>query len=383
MKIKCLYCDIQKFDSQCGSVEHVLLSAIGGKKTSQNICCVSCNQRLGNEIDEPLAKGIGILATLYGIKTGRGKSAAIIRNAGDHSGGSFDLLPNGKMAPSKKVKIERNINKTTGEGNIAISASTEEEVLRLLKEQLNSVGKDMSNFNMKSFVKKTEYPGEISGNLDVGLITQHRSIAKTALTYLATMINPGRLRSESFTTIVNCINGVEDITKYFSITTLNFPDLPSISILQHRVIISASSLNRKVIGLVELYSGIKFKVILTNTWDGPDFQKGYAVDPISGTHTEEDMKVDLNDSHWDDAQITDDKHYEIMVNTFNKAINYQRTFSFNEMIDNQLLSFVEENQGKELTEELRQSLYARVATAISDGMFRNNRTIDIAPELLK
>ena len=241
----------------------------------------------------------------------------------------------------------------------------------------------MIDFNMKSFTKKTEFPGSISGDLDVGLITQHRSIAKTALTYLATMISPERLREESFTTIVNCINGVEDITKYLSLTTLKFPETPLISTPQHRVIISASSLNKQVIGLVELYNEIKFKVVLTNSWTGPDFQKGYAVDPINSTHVEEEMLVNLDDSHWNTAQITHDEHYKLMESTFKKAIDYQRSFYFKDIISNQILSFMEENQGKDLTEELKQSLSKRVATAISDGMLRKDKVVDIGSELIR
>ena len=55
---------------------------------------------------------------------------------------------------------------------------------------------------------------------------------------------------------------------------MSFPSLPHISDAQYRSIISASADRKIAIGLVELFGGLKFRVILTDCWDGPDLQKG-------------------------------------------------------------------------------------------------------------
>ncbi len=380
-KLNCIYCNTEKFSPQKGSVEHAILSSIGGKKTSRNICCIGCNQRLGNEVDEPLAKGIDILACLYGIKTGRGREAATLKGLKNKDGALINLLPKGKMEFVKKVDIKRTPDEENGVINLNIKASTEEDVIRRLNQQLKSVGKDISEFSFNSFTKETIYPGAINGNIDIGLHTQFRSIAKMALTYLATMISPDRLRSGAFSTIIDCISGTIDIDKKVLMTSSNFPTTPSISTPQHRIIISASKANRIIVGLVELYSGIKFKVILSDSWDGPDLQKGYAVNPINGTHTESDMIVNLGDEFWRASEVSQLDCTSVLNETLKKAFAHQSKSSFNDMIDTELLAFAEENIGKDFTEELKLELFQRVSDRIKASLLKKNNIINIDPEL--
>ncbi|WP_084185060.1 HNH endonuclease [Desulfonatronum thiodismutans] len=96
VKLKCIYCNKNDFDEGKGSREHVILSSLGGRKMSRNICCVVCNNQLGEAIDEPTSKDLVALSNSAGITTGRDKESPTIKNVAMIEGQSLDLKSGGK-----------------------------------------------------------------------------------------------------------------------------------------------------------------------------------------------------------------------------------------------------------------------------------------------
>src|SRR5439155_5727527 len=88
--LRCLYCPME-FTK--GSGEHVILSALGGRKESRSACCQACNKRLGDEVDKPLAEALRFVCNLLSITTGRGKAAPTIRRVDSGRGYNLDLRP--------------------------------------------------------------------------------------------------------------------------------------------------------------------------------------------------------------------------------------------------------------------------------------------------
>lgn len=72
--LKCIYCNVEEFLPDKGSLEHAILSALGGVKGSKNICCETCNNKYGREIDAALVEQFHIFCTMFGVKTGRKKA---------------------------------------------------------------------------------------------------------------------------------------------------------------------------------------------------------------------------------------------------------------------------------------------------------------------
>jgi hypothetical protein len=384
MKLTCIYCETEEFEQGKGSEEHSVLSSLGGRKSSRSICCQKCNTGLGNEIDEPLAEGLRIISTFFGVVTGRGKEAATLKSYGAHKGRSFDLLSGGRVEQSR-IKIDRHVDEERGITNISVSARNQDEAKKLLEQQLKSFGKGIEDFQISEVTERIEYPGSISGGIDLGLVSQHRSIAKTALTYIATMISPERLRSGTFSKIIEYILGNNETSALTSITSVDFPTLPNIFDAQHRVIISASKDKKMVIGLVELFGGLKFKVTLSDSWDGPDLQKGYAVNPLNGDQVEHESTVNLNDEHWSEkSSIVDEEIYRgMMSKVFGAAYNHHVKLEHERIISKVTEEFYKELGGEDFTDELKMELSSIIAKSIANLVYKVDENKIISPDQLK
>ena len=384
MKLTCIYCMTEQFDQGKGSEEHAVLSSLGGRKSSRSICCQKCNTELGNEIDEPLAEGLRIISTFFGIITGRGKEAATLKSYGTHNGRSFDLLPGGRVEQSR-VKIDRQVDEEKGIANISVSARNVDEAKKLLKQQLKSFGKGIEDFQIGGITESVEYPKSISGSIDLGLVSQHRSIAKTALTYIATMISPERLRSGCFSNIIEYILGNEEASDSISMTSVNFPPLPNISDAQHRVIISASEDKKMAIGLVELFGSLKFKIALTDCWEGPNLQKGYAVNPLNGDQVECEDTVNLNDDHWgEEASSFDEEIYrDMMSKVFGSAYNHHVKLEHERIVSEVTEEFCKELRDGYFTDELKMELSSRIAKSIENSVYKVDESRIIPPDQFK
>ena len=379
MKIICIYCKEASFEIGAGSKEHVILSALGGKKASRNICCVACNRRLGNEIDEPLTYGLRYFSNLCGIKTDRNKEAAPIKNAGSHDNRKYDLISGGKIRPSSIHIADPIIDDERGKVSISISGRDKDEVKKLLNQQLKRFGKNIEDIEIVKAVETIKYPESIIINIDVGLKTQLRSIAKTALTYLATLTSPDRIRSPAFKEVIEYIEGANDSDKFVYLTKDNFPKTRTISKIQHRVLICASSFHKRAIGLVELFGGIKFKVVLSDNWDGPDLYKGYTVDGVSGIHGEDEFSLFANENivfgkllHLPENEYIEG-FSEAMSRVYEVYIEGERKRIIKEVIE----EFCKTHGGKDYSDDLAMELSSKIAKAVGNNLFRINEEIEL------
>jgi hypothetical protein len=335
---------------------------------------------LGNQIDKPLTEGLRIISTLFGIVTGRGKDTATLKNYGTHNNKKLDLLPGGRFQQSKG-KIDRQIDEKTGIANISISARNLDHAMNLLGQQLKSLGGTVKDFQFGEITERIEYPGVISGTFDLGLVSQHRSIAKSALTYLATMISPERLRSGCFSNLIEYIFNDNEELLLTSITKVQFPSLPHISDAQHRIIISASEDKKIAIGLVELFGSLKFKVILTDCWDGPDLQKGYTVNPLNGEQIEHVDTLSLNDDHWSDetSNINEEDYKDIMSKLLKSAYDHHVKLERQRVISEVTEGFYKEFGSQDFTDKLKMELSSRISKAIVNSAYRINENRRISP----
>ncbi|MCC4799832.1 hypothetical protein BCT30_02040 [Enterovibrio norvegicus] len=288
--LKCIYCNNGKFVQGGGSEEHAILSSLGGRKISRNICCTDCNNRLGKSIDNGLSSQLSILSTLLNIKTGRNKSAPVQRDVVKLNGKSYNLRPSGEMLMGT---VEKQWKSENGETKFRVVANTEEQALKIIEGKLNSHDKSTKKLKMGTVTEVSEYGAEISGIFSF-CENDMRSIAKMSLTMLATKVSPERLRSGEFNDVIEYINGsdlnIEDIV--FSDTNTNFSTQYKVSDINHRVFIYTSQVDALAISLVELYGGFRFTVLLSRQWSGPSLSCCYVIDPT--TQEKIDCNVDSN-----------------------------------------------------------------------------------------
>lgn len=385
MNISCIYCKNEGFEIGAGSREHVILSALGGKKSSRNTCCVTCNRRLGNEIDEPLSYGVRYLSNLCGIRTGRNKGAASIASAGCYDNRTFDLISGGKIRHSKAHVADPIVDEDSGTVSISISGRDKDEINVLLAHQLRRFGKNIKDIEIVKAVETVQYPGLITMDVDVGLKVHYRSIAKSALTYLATLTSPARIRSREFKAIIEYINGVSELDKFVCLTRCDFPETKTISNIQHRVLICASSFHNKVVGLVELFGGIKFKVLLSESWEGSDLYKGYIVDGVNGVQENEVFSLSINENSLFDeiSPLPDDEFREmcsdVMSQVYKLHVETEKRRIMREIFE----GFCKEHGGKDFSDELAMELSTKLAIQLANNLFRVDEVLELDKNEIK
>lgn len=288
--LSCVYCSSENFELGKGSKEHVILSSLGGRKISRNICCIKCNIRYGNEIDVSMSEPYQHFSTMLGIKTGRNKDAPTIRNAGEIGGRKFNVLPKGEIEYSSPL---RNVKETKKGLDISVSGRNEKELISLLSNIYKSNNIDLSKVNeIKAKSVLTKSP-TIKGRFLFGESTQYRSVAKMLLTYMATMISPERLRSGIFQEIIDYIKGSKGIHPVW-VETSDMRQFPSISNINHRIFIFASKSKRTVYGCLELFGNIRYSAILSNKWSAVDINKCYIINPITQESKEYEVEQIIN-----------------------------------------------------------------------------------------
>lgn len=287
--LNCIYCPDELFVQGKGSKEHAILSSIGGRKISRNVCCVKCNTRLGNEIDEHVSEGLKFLSILCGITTGRGRPAAEIKNAGCHNGLPFSLKAGGEIVVSRPKVIACVKNETI---DVSIQSKDIDSAEKLFSQQLKRFGKkeeEVSNYQVTTHMEYIK-PVEMSVSLESG--EHKRSVAKMALTYAATLVSPNRLRSGIFGDIIEYINSGGSKIELVHIYPNSAPGNIDLLVTSHKVVIIASSEKGKVVGFVELFGGIRFVILLSNSWSGEDIYRVHVVDGRIGKQSNYSLSKD-------------------------------------------------------------------------------------------
>lgn len=283
VEISCAYCDPDepaKFLLGEGSEEHVILSALGGLKTTRNICCVTCNNRLGDEIDKELAKNLAPLCNLFSIKNGRKGTSPTLSTHETMDGQSLKISP-GARFQLKKSSIEE-ITIDPGKTVLKIKANTVSEAENLLKNYLKKFGYGVKTET--SYTTKSTPPPIFSFTLTFD-VNEKRSAAKMLLNFLATSINPERIRSKDFRKFVTYINGESEISNRIE-PWLNM-DIPDIKLqykFGHTVLFAASAEKQIVVGVLVLFGCIKITALMSTSWTGPTIGKMYCIDPCTGVH---------------------------------------------------------------------------------------------------
>jgi hypothetical protein len=80
--------------------EHILLDALGGRKTSRRIVCTACNEKFGSGIDKELAESVGFIRNNMGFQSGSGNPAPSYSY--NSKNGMVKAKSDGRLSPSIK-----------------------------------------------------------------------------------------------------------------------------------------------------------------------------------------------------------------------------------------------------------------------------------------
>jgi hypothetical protein len=75
--VKCLFCESELTDDT--KPEHILLNALGGRKTSRRLICSSHNQAFGGSVDKAMAEQVAVLRNMLQLDSGTGKDPPMLK----------------------------------------------------------------------------------------------------------------------------------------------------------------------------------------------------------------------------------------------------------------------------------------------------------------
>lgn len=203
---QCIFCDSTLGpDTQ---PEHILLSAFGGRKTTTRADCSECNNSFGSTIDRHFAEQVSTLRNMFQMPSGTGRAPPVVRNVAG-LGGLYDLLANGTPDPHHQPFSI--MTKDNGRDEISFQLRNQDEFVRYAPHVAAKLGKTEEEIwrliENAQAVKRTSYTGPISLELQLGGEEALRSIAKSALALLATIVGTDALRGVAFAEVRRFVTG--------------------------------------------------------------------------------------------------------------------------------------------------------------------------------
>lgn len=179
--------------------EHILLDALGGRKTSSRIVCSACNEKFGAGIDKDLAESVRFIRNLMGFRSGSGRKPPTY---------SYNSL-NGKVTLNSKGRPSANFKPFTTDNDGRVSSVTFNPHDPEAKEKAIGHAAAAEGIDPEELLEKlnggTAIYTESFGfgptdaiALSIGGRQAKRSIAKACMELLAVKLGPNPLLDSAF-----------------------------------------------------------------------------------------------------------------------------------------------------------------------------------------
>jgi hypothetical protein len=286
--VLCAICGTQ-ITPENDSREHIILNAIGGRRTVSGFICGPCNSTAGHSWDATLAKQLNPFSLFFDISRQDGVPRA--QEFPILGGGTIRVTSNGLELPKPTMK------ETTTETGAAVQimARTMDEAKKILtglKEKYPKIDIDATLAAATSKYSYLDHPIEM--NLQIGGHDAGRSIVKSAF---ALAVASGVSTSQC-----------EQANRYFaSADDACFGYFYNVDLLEIRptktvvhCVAVQSTHDGLLLGYVELFSVFRMIVCLSSNYLGKPISAVYAVDPVTGTELDIEVRLrfsraDLND----------------------------------------------------------------------------------------
>jgi len=192
----CLFCDVNLHAAT--KPEHILLNALGGRKTSRRLICSACNQKFGETIDAVVAAQVAELRNHLLLPAGDGKPPPTLSNikAGEDTltmrgDGTLDLV-------QKPFEVDQAGDRT----NIRMQLRSTDDVALYLPHIAASLGLSVeqlvASFQSGSGSKVSRPADTIHFKLHFGGPEFLRSAVKSALELWATVVGNEEIRGPAY-----------------------------------------------------------------------------------------------------------------------------------------------------------------------------------------
>jgi len=272
MKSICLICK----KPRSLTLEHIIPQSIGGRLKAK-IYCKTCNETIGHELDDEIAKQFGWVGTLLNIKRTRGKTQPYdVKDLKSGTGLVFD----GKQLTRKNpiVKIASADGKKLDSADV--TARNEKE----LKEICTRIQKKYKLAEaMETFKEVHPGPTDAERETEVDTALLRRAVSKIAYGLLCIKLSKDMILSSSFDDMRTYISsGSEQFLAHANFVHTRF--MTDHVRPLHKIHVVLNRREKLIYGFVSLFGIYRFTVLIAEgyqsilEWAGLD----YTFDPVRG-----------------------------------------------------------------------------------------------------
>jgi hypothetical protein len=283
----CLFCDNDLHSKT--RPEHILLNALGGRKTSRRIVCSGCNEYFGSTIDKDLAESVSGLRNVLQHTSGSGNPPP--SRSYESQSGKVTVDPNG--SPSVRAKPFE-VRRDGSDVQLTIQARDKAGFAKHLRhaaaqlrcspiELLDQLRADYPCGLREEFQPAPPDQGRLSVGGDQSL----RSVAKSCVELLALAVGNDAVRSEPYTATRKFVREGDPHFNDSKIC-LDTRPLPIEASLRdefgaafHLVWVKSNAVGR-TLGYFRLYGFAAWTLVLAEAGDAQLVDVNLVCDPVSG-----------------------------------------------------------------------------------------------------
>lgn len=267
--------------------EHILLDALGGRKTTKNALCSKCNNEMGNTCDKDLAESVQAIRTMANLRSGSSKKVPVMKGI-EAEGVKFDLHPASVpiLNVSQPMKIASD---KKGNTSVSIQAKDEAQFLQLIEgciKQLGLNAEDAESLKKHAFENATveSRPApQVGIRMQMGAGRSVQAMAKACLVLLADTVGTDEVIGERYDNVRDfIINGVEK-QNIVKLDTRPLPNLPLRFGTNPNIVWVGSDGNGNILGYYRLYGAVGWSCVLTHNSTLPSFTACLISNPYNQT----------------------------------------------------------------------------------------------------
>jgi hypothetical protein len=265
---KCYICNSELISAN-RSAEHILPNCIGGRLKSNQLVCKDCNSLFGQDIDKELCAQLNFFANILNVKRQRGKPQNIVLNSRDN----FSFIWTAGQRPRRLPTVE---STAVGEHRIykIIGSASSKELQRVLRDFLKKPNAKIISDTIREEQFVLDSIRFTLGGKAV------RSVMKTCLNLWMLKVGD-RCQIEHLLPFVRDGKGAHRVSFYYpeGATGNNFDEV--FDEISHRVLIKGDRKERILYAYVEFFSAIRYLVLLSDNYSGPDREIEYSWDVLA------------------------------------------------------------------------------------------------------
>jgi HNH endonuclease len=280
----CIFCDNALGPDT--KPEHILLSALGGRKTTRRVVCSDCNNRFGGTIDAALAKQVEEIRNLLQLESGTGKPPPTLRNI---QTGTETINLRNDGTPELVTPPFTVTGFPDGRDKIEVNARSPEEFRRALPHLAARLR--ISEARLVELLKQgvigtiDKRPSRFYLPISLGGDDAIRSATKSCLVLLATVVGNETMKSEAFAAARDfVVKGSEHFSR--ACVQIDSRDVPNADALKKdygkffNLIYVRSDSAGRVIGRFTLYNIISWQIVLADRGGPPDIKVDLVSNPL-------------------------------------------------------------------------------------------------------